>query len=171
MIQLEGHHKLFISHCRGERLRLRTSVDRFLVEYAETLADTPEVRKWLRERIKYYWYSPRAHEWQAKAAEYHEKWKKGIEDVRITHKRARLDELQREFDKIPEDYLDKVIETKSGREIDVRRRNTDSKVKVLERARVEIEGTTGNNEGGVAMIEIRLRTGKGVLGSDHISRD
>lgn len=156
---LEKRHQTFFARCLAEFKSYDETIRLFLVEFAEEvhkklakdafgeLQYPDKVRHWLYKRADYYWNHPDAHEWQALARKLRKKWLDGIGDVMLAHKRARLDELQKEYFKLPDKYVDKVLKSETEGEIIVHKFNSGGKVQILDQIRKEVEGTRLNLSG------------------------
>lgn len=134
-IPLTAEHKTAIMRCRAELLSAPEAAKRIVENFA--LPDTPEMVTWMRNRIEYYWYHPRAAKWQAQVELIREEWRRGLMDsIRLANKVARVEELAKEYNKIPDESP---IHNKDG-DVVGHRRNTKTKLAVLEQIRVEVEG-------------------------------
>lgn len=142
VLKFEQVHKEHLMRSRAGLCNAAEAMSSFMAEFG--VEDTPETRKWLLQRVKYYWYHPKARQWQEQIEPLREQWRNGLaDDIRLANKRARVEELAKEYNAIPDSTP---ILSKDG-DVVGERRNTNAKVKVLEQIRVEMEGKQAAGDG------------------------
>ena len=144
---LRDYHKVFICRCCAQLMGLKDIVLAFQSEFRDEIEDAGlweehSFSDWLYARAHYFSNHQGLHrKWRTLIVELHEQWRDGIAELILAHKRARVEELQKEFFQIEGSTPDKVLDTDEGR-IVVQKRNTESKIRVLEQIRREVEGET-----------------------------
>lgn len=98
--------------------------------------------------------------WQERIKHYRQEYEAELYKIPIASKTWRLQQLYEELQKIPDDYAYKSIEH-DGEHILVKRMNSETKAKILEQARVELEGKIGGDRAVAAIspIQINISTG------------
>ena len=111
-ITLESRHRRFIVGCWAQFYTFQETIDAFMERFdADIKRQVPcdehgelmredEFRKWLYSRIHYHRNDPKAKRWQDLMKDLRAAWLAGFAEERFSHKRFRLAELTKLYDKL-----------------------------------------------------------------------